>query len=234
MVGADLLTATAATIVLWALSGSVAIVMALVLAAGSLSNKQIPYLASRALVHLTRGVPTSLFVIFAGLATMRLGSGGDLPIVFPGTPAAFQLLAWSVALALAFGSAGHLAEIFRGSCLALGEARLQEARILGCTPIKHCVVVAHECAAVALPATGTRLVHHLHNTAFAALFPVTDLFGAIQSNATVTFKVFHYAVLGCAIYIGLSGLTWLLFRALEAVLAPPRSRLERREVLAWS
>ena len=50
----------------------------------------------------------------------------------------------------------------------------------------------------------------------------------------MTFKVFHYAVLGCAIYIGLSGLTWLLFRALEAVLAPPRSRLERREVLAWS
>jgi ABC-type arginine transport system permease subunit len=77
-------------------------------------------------------------------------------------------------------------------------------------------------------------VHHLHNTAFAALIPVTDLFGAIQSNATVTFKVFYYAVLGCAIYIGLSGLTWLLFRALEAVLAPPRSRLERREVLAWS
>jgi ABC-type amino acid transport system permease subunit len=230
--GTDLLTATAGTIVLWAASGSLAIVLALALTAGSLSNRRIAYLVARAVVHLTRGIPTSLFVVIAGLAAMRLGSGGNLPVVFPGTPAAFQLLAWSIVLALAFGSAGHLAEIFRGSCLTLGEARLQEARILGCTPLKHGMLIAQECAAVALPATGTRLVHHLHNTAFAALFPVTDLFGAVQSNAMVTFQVFHYAVLGCAIYVGLSGLTWLLFRALEAVFVPPRNRLEPRAVHA--
>jgi ABC-type amino acid transport system permease subunit len=232
--GADLLTATAGTVVLWALSGSLAIVIALVLSAGSLTSRRIPYFCARSVVHLTRGIPTSLFVVFAGLATMRLGAGGNLPVVFPGTPPGFQMLAWSITLALALGSAGHLAEIFRASCLALGEARLQEARVIGCGPLSYGMLVAHECAAVALPATGTRLVHHLHNTAFAALFPVTDLFGAIQSNAMVTFQVFHYALLGCAIYIGLSGLTWLLFRALEAAFAPPRNRLERRGVLAWS
>jgi ABC-type amino acid transport system permease subunit len=232
--GADLLTATAATIVLWAVSGSLAIIIALALTAGSLSNQRILYPFARAVVHLTRGVPTSLFVIFGGLATMRLGSGGNLPVVFPGTPAAFQLLAWSIAAALAFGSAGHLAEIFRASCLALGEARLQEARILGCAPFQHFILLARECAAVALPATGTRLVHHLHNTAFAALFPVGDLFGAVQSNASVSFQVFHYAVLGCVIYVGLSGLIWFLFRALESTFAPLRNRPERRRVLAWS
>jgi ABC-type amino acid transport system permease subunit len=232
--GADLLTATAATVVLWALSGSLAVGLALVLASGSLSTRRMSYLIARGVVHLTRGVPTSLFVIFAGLATMRLGSGGSLPVIFPGTPPGFQMLAWSITLALALGSAGHLAEIFRASCLALGEARLQEARIIGCGPLSYCRLVARECAAVALPATGTRLVHHLHNTAFAALFPVTDLFGAVQSNAVVTFQVFHYALLGCAIYIGLSGLTWLLFRGLEAVFAPPKNKLERSGVLAWS
>jgi ABC-type amino acid transport system permease subunit len=231
---ADLWTATAATVVLWAVSGMLAVGAALALAAGSLSAGPISYALSRGIVHLTRGVPTSLFVVFAGLATLRLGSGGDLPVLFPGTTPAFQFLAWSVAIALALGTAGHLAEIFRGACLALGEARLQQARVLGCSPWSHCLLLARECAATALPATGARLVHHLHNTAFAALFPVADLFGAVQSRAMMTFRVFHYALLGCAIYVALSGLTWLLFRGLEAVFAPPRSRLQRSEAPAWS
>jgi len=231
---ADLWLGIGGTLVLWVLSGGVAVVLALMLAAGSLSSNRAVRLSARASVNLTRGVPTSLFVIAAGVATMHLASASDLPTVFPGTTTAFQPLAWAIMLALALGSAGHLAEIFRAARAALGSARLEQAAVMGLSSVRHATLIARECAAIALPPTGARLIHHLHNTAFAALFPVAELFGAIEGQASTTFRVFHFALLGCAIYAALSGLTWLLFRLLEAALAPPTARRARTKLPAWS
>jgi len=232
--GAELWVGIAGSLVLWVLSGTVAILLALILAAGSLSPNRPVRLLARASVNLTRGIPTSLFVIAAGVATMHLVSASDLPIVFPGTTAAFQPLAWAIMLALALGSAGHLAEIFRAARAALGSPRLEQAAVMGLSPMRHAVLIARECIAIALPPTGARLIHHLHNTAFAALFPVAELFGAIEGQASTTFRVFHFALLGCAIYAVLSGLTWLLFRLVEAALAPPVAQQARARLPAWS
>jgi ABC-type amino acid transport system permease subunit len=218
---ADIWLGVAGTVVLWLLSAALAIAVGLVLAAGSVSKRRWMWLHARAAVNLTRGVPTSLFVIAAGLGMMRLAQAPELPPVFPGTTSAFQHVAWGVMLALAAGSAGHFAEIFRSAREALGRDRLDEATLLGLSRLTRTVLLARECAAIALPPTGARLVHHLHNTAFAALFPVADLFGSIQGNASMTFQVFHYVVLGCVIYVALSALIWLVVRAAEAVLAPP-------------
>jgi ABC-type amino acid transport system permease subunit len=234
LLSADLWVGIAGTLVLWALSGTLAVLMGLILAAGSLSSSRALRLLARTGVNLTRGIPTSLFVITAGIGTMHLVSVSDLPIVFPGTTAAFQHIAWAIMLALALGSAGHLAEIFRAARSALGRPRLEQAAVLGLSPLRHAAVIARECAAIALPPTGTRLIHHLHNTAFAALFPVADLFGAIEGQANATFQVFHFALLGCAIYTALSGLTWLLFRFLEAAFAPPVAQRARPRLPAWS
>lgn len=79
-------------------------------------------------------------------------------------------------------------------------------------------MLMRESAPIALAPTGSRLVHHLHNTAFAALFPVTDVFGYVQGQANATFEVFDYALLGCVVYIVLSALIWTLFRSAEASL----------------
>jgi ABC-type amino acid transport system permease subunit len=234
LLSADLWIGIAGTLVLWALSGTLAVLMGLVLAAGSLSPSRSLRLLARTGVNLTRGIPTSLFVIAAGIGTMHLVSVSDLPIVFPGTTAAFQHLAWAIMLALALGSAGHLAEIFRAARSALGRPRLEQAAVLGFSPVRHAAVIARECAAIALPPTGTRLIHHLHNTAFAALFPVADLFGAIEGQANATFQVFHFALLGCAIYATLSALTWLLFRFLEAAFSPPVAQRARTRLPVWS
>ena len=234
LLSTDLWVGIAGTLVLWASSGALAVLVGLILAAGSLSLSRSLRLLARTGVNLTRGIPTSLFVIAAGIATMHLLSVADLPVVFPGTTAAFQHLAWAIMLALALGSAGHLAEIFLAARSALGRPRLEQAAVLGLSPLQRAAVIARECAAIALPPTGTRLIHHLHNTAFAALFPVADLFGAIEGQASATFRIFHFALLGCAIYAVLSGLTWLLFRVLEAAFAPPVARRARTRLPAWS
>jgi ABC-type amino acid transport system permease subunit len=188
---------------------------------------------ARLSVNLTRGIPTSLFVIAAGIGTMHFAVV-DLPIVFPGTTPAFQQLAWAIMFALAFGSAGHLSEIFGAARDALGQGRLDQATVLGLSRLRPAALIMRECAAIALAPTGTRLIHHLHNTAFAALFPVADLFGAIEEQANATFQVFHFAVLGCAFYAILSAFIWLAFRWLEAAFAPRLARQAGMGLSTWS
>lgn len=227
----ELGTAIWGTVVLWATSAVLACFLGLLMTAGSLSAHRPPRLMARAAVNLTRGIPTSLLVVSAGIVMIRLPTAASVPSVFPGTPAGFQHVALGVMLALALGSAGHLAEIFRAARASLGHARLDQARALGLSRVGRAALVARESAAVALPATGTRLVHHLHNTAFAALFPVTDLFGFVQQQASTTFRVAHFALVGGAVYVALSGLIWLSFRGLEASLLHRVARPAKRSPL---
>jgi ABC-type amino acid transport system permease subunit len=224
----------AGTLVLWGLSAFLACALALVLAGGSLSQRLWIRVLARSVVNVTRGVPTVLLVIVAGFGMLRIPSLGQLPVVFPGTPASFQQVAWGITAALALGSAGHLAEIFRAARAGLGQARLEQVAVLGLSRARRTSLLAREAAAIALPPTGTRLVHHLHNTAFAALLPVTDLFGFVAAQVNATFQVVDYLLLGCAVYITLSALIWLSVRAAEALLvhrvtAQPR----RRPALQW-
>jgi ABC-type amino acid transport system permease subunit len=227
--------AIAATLVLWGLSGALACALGLVLAGGSLSSRLWVRALTRSVVNVTRGVPTVLLVLVAGFGMLRAPSAGELPVVFPGTPASFQQVAWGITIALALGSAGHLAEIFRAARAGLGEARLQQVEVLGLSHARQTSLLAREAAAIALPPTGARLVHHLHNTAFAALLPVTDLFGFVEARVNATFRVTDYLLLGCAVYITLSALIWVSMRGLEALLihrvtVHPR----RRAPLQWS
>jgi ABC-type arginine/histidine transport system permease subunit len=162
---------------------------------------------------------------------LRLPAVGRVPALFPGTPLPFQHVAWGVALALALGSAGHLAEIFRAARSTLGHTRLDQATVLGLSRPRRVALLTREAAAVALAPTGTRLVHHLHNTAFAALFPVIDLFGFIQAQANATFRVVEFAFLGCLVYVILSASIWLIFRALEWLLQRRIVRVRRVEAV---
>lgn len=205
------------TVVLWVMSASLAVVVALMLAAASVGRNRAGRYVARGVIDLTRGVPTSLIVIAAGIATFGLPTTLELPTIYPGTPSTLQLLAWTIVGALALGSAGHLAEIFRCARAALARSILEQASILGLSSVRRACLVSREVASIALAPTGSRLVHHLHNTAFAALFPVTELFGALQSETSATFRVREYAVLGCVLYAGMSLVVWVLFRLLEVI-----------------
>jgi ABC-type amino acid transport system permease subunit len=231
----ELREALGGTLVLWTLSAALALALSLVLASGSLSPRRSVRLLARSVINVTRGIPTVLLVIVAGFGMLRVPSAGELPIVFPGTLASFQHVAWGVTFALALGSTGHLAEIFRAARAGLGAARLEQAMVLGMSRARRTRLLAREAAAIALPPTGARLVHHLHNTAFAALLPVTDLFGFVEAQVNATFRVLDFLILGCAIYVALSALIWLMVRALEATLLHRVTKQpSRRIAIEWS
>lgn len=208
-----------ATVVLWGVSALLAVGGGLVLAAMSIDARRPIRYAADAVIALTRGVPTSLVVVIAGLAALRATPPGWLPDLFPGTETSMTLVAWAVLGALCYGSVGHLAVIFRTAATSLGRNRTDQLRALGLVPRHRFALLMRESVVVALPPAGARLVHHLHNTAFAALFPVADLFGWIQDRANTTFEVTRYALLGGGIYVVLSGLIWFAVKALEIKLS---------------
>lgn len=213
-----MLTAVAGTVMLWLVSATGACALGVALASGSLSRRRPVWLLARTAVNVTRGVPTSILVVAGGIFALRFAGPLTLPALFPGTHAAFQHVAWILAVTLTLGSAGHLAEIFRSAYEALGRTRREELTVLGLARWRHVWVIASESALMALPATGARLVHHLHNTAFAALFPVVELFGLLLAEAYTTFRVVEVALVGTGVYIGLSGVIWGGFKAAETVL----------------
>jgi ABC-type amino acid transport system permease subunit len=217
-----------ATGVLWTLSATTALTVGMILATASVGGRAGARLLAETAITVTRGVPTSLLVVTAGIITVRISPPAWLPNPFPQTPSSLRLLGWAVVAALALGSAGHLAVIFRTAYAALGPYRTQQATVLGVRPWSRLALLAREAAATALPPTGARLVHHLHNTAFAALFPVADLFGWVQEEANATFQVSRYALIGAGVYVALSWLIWSAFRALEArLLLKPANAVRR-------
>ena len=232
---AAVLLALAGTVALWVVSATLAVGLAGVLALASFSSFAPLRWAGEAGTTLTRGVPTSLLVVVAGIGSTRVAPAVQLPVLFPGTPDAFQGVAWAIALALAAGSAGHLAVIFRAGCVAVGRHRLEQSLVLGMPAFRRLRLLVQEAGRAALPPTGARLVHHLHNTAFAALFPVAELFGWLEDQANATFEVTRYAAICAALYVALSGLIWIGCRALEFDLGLAASgRRRSRRALAMA
>lgn len=222
-------TYVAGTGVLWATSGLLAVLVAGLLAAGSLGRNRTVRAASAALTTLTRGVPTSLLVVGGGVVAAGVASPRWLPNLFPGTPDGMEVVAWAIVVALALGSAGHLSVIFRTAYGTLGSDHRDQLTVLAFTRPARLRLVVREAAAAGLGPTGARLVHHLHNTAFAALFPIAEVFGWVQLQANASFEVTRYALTGAAVYVALSAAIWLTFRLLEERVAG--RRLSRRPVI---
>lgn len=219
------------TFVLWAISGALSLVIAGVLVALGVSRWRLVRLISSTVINVTRGVPTSLVVIVGGIAAGRLAlNRAPLPQLFPHTPAGFQATAWTIATALALGSSGHLAVIMRSAYETLGAARRHQARLLGLRRRQHGLLLMRESAVVAAAPVTNRMVHHLHNTAFAGLFPVVEIFGVTEKHANDSFRVVDVVLVAVAIYAGLSCIVWMGGRAAERALsAQPGRQTARRQ-----
>jgi ABC-type amino acid transport system permease subunit len=176
-------------------------------------------------INVVRGIPTSITVIAAGVLGMQVSSPAALPSLFPGTSPEFQHVGLLIAVAVALGSAGHLAVIFIAARGTVGAHVVAQAKIMGMSSARRARLLFQESARAAMPATGARMVHHLHNTAFAALFPVFELFGLLQERITLTFRVWEYLLAGAALYVGLSSAIWLCALALEKWLGGEMGRL---------
>jgi ABC-type amino acid transport system permease subunit len=124
-------------------------------------------------------------------------------------------------IALGLGSSGHIAIICLTAWNSAGVRRLEQAQVMGLSPYGKVRVVGREVLPLVLGPLGARLV--LHNTGFAALFPVAEVLGGVVEASNETFAVAKFAALGAVAYIAMSQAIWTTTRTLEARLRAPGS-----------
>lgn len=225
-----LIEGAAATVVLWLVSAVMALGLALTFAIFPKRGGRLPQAIASALINVSRGVPTSLYVLLAGVAAMHLPLWQGAPVVFLDTLPVFQVVALAVCLALAFGSAGHIAVLIRSSWEAVPLKTRQQLNVLDLGLVTRIGLALSECAPTFMPPLSARLIHHLHNTAFASLFPVADLFGMIKGAADTSARVAFYVSVGALTYLLLSWAIWQGLRWIEVTLAPQISAPEVRSL----
>ncbi len=73
-------------------------------------------------------------------------------------------------------------------------------------PYRTCWLMFIEAAPAMIPPVCARLVHHLHNTAFIALFPITGIFAAMRTGVIETALVLEYIAIATVLFVALGAL----------------------------
>lgn len=125
-------------------------------------------------------------------------------------------------LGLSLNTAAYLAEIFRAGIESVAEGQIAAGLALGMTrrQIRR-DVIKPQALHVSFPPLTNRLIHNMKNTALAVFVPVLDLFSALQTATSKTFRGLEFLVAGVVMYLALG---WLMAALL--------TRIERRRA-AW-
>lgn len=196
------------------LAGAMALGLGLLLMAGRVSSSGTARAACTALIELTRGVPTLLFIYLFILVIPR--SGLTLPAV------------WNITLPVAISASGTVAELLRSGVNAVPAGQREAALALGMSSRQaFWRIILPQGLRSVIPALIAELVIVLKDTTFAYLVSFPDL----MQNARVLISNYDallpvYLVVAM-LYIAVNyllNLAALRSRALSAVLHLGRSR----------
>jgi cystine transport system permease protein len=185
------------TIPLTAISFTIGLVAAVLIALARGSSSRLLAWPARAFISAVRGTPLllQLFVVFFALPEL----GVDLPS-FP-----------AAVLALSVNVAGYAAETVRGALLAVPAGQHEAAATIGMSRgLALRRVVLPQAGRIAVPPLSNTLVSLLKDTSLVSVVLLTDLFRVIQQQASATFDFLPlYALAGLYYWIACTGLTAL-------------------------
>jgi ABC-type amino acid transport system permease subunit len=176
-------------------------------------------MAVTSLIEVSRGVPTVVFVLLMGNLGMAQQFGWlEIDGLLPGVSPGFTSTAVFVILGLAFSSSGHLARLIGAALATVPDDVATYARTLRLRPVPHLALLLRECAPALVGPVAARLTHHLHNTAFIALFPIADIFATMRRNVTETAMVIEHLAIAATAFLmigfGISALAAAVERTL--------------------
>jgi len=205
------------TLLLTLLSSSLAVGLGWAGAAVSASGRGMGRWLVCSSIEVFRNVPALVQVFFWSFAfPLLLPRDVRVPLMFNNAP-----LAWlqeqtgvhayyflALALSLSLNTAAYLAEIFRAGIESVSGDQIAAGLALGLTQRQVMRdVVLPQALHVSFPALTGRLVHNLKNTSLAAFVPVPDLFSALQTGTSRTFRALEFLIAGGVMYIVLG---WLM------------------------
>jgi len=182
------------------------------------------------IISMVIGLAIGLLLFFARSSTIWLARffAGIWIEIARNTPALFQLFFFkfglgaigiiidsyiTVVMALAFNTAGYMAETFRGGFKAIPSSQLNSARSLGMTFVQaQCyVVIPQVLRAVWHPMTN-QFIWVMLLTSLGMLVGLRELSGETQFLYSKTFRAFEFFAATAIIYYFIAKLMLLLFR----------------------
>ncbi|MEP7088846.1 MAG: ABC transporter substrate-binding protein/permease [Nocardioidaceae bacterium] len=195
------------TVPLTAISFSVGLLIALVVALAQLSGNRLLTVPSRVYISLIRGTPllVQLFIVFYGLP--------QVGVKLPGFVAA--------CLALSLNVGGYAAEIIRASILSVPRGQFEAATTIGMGYAQSLRrIILPQALRIAVPPLSNTLLSLVKDTSLVAVVLVTEVFREAQNAASVSTKFL-------ALYSFAALYFWVICFLLSLVQRRLESRLER-------
>lgn len=205
------------TIALSAASHAVGIVLGLLVALASGSQRRGPRLAARFYVWLFRGTPVLLLLLFVWNA---------LPQMVPAFRESWFtpfLAAW---LALSLSETAYQSEINRAALLSVDDGQRAAAAALGLTRTQaFFLVVLPQCLRVAVPPTVNEFITLLKTTSLASVISLQELLSVTTRASNVSFRYTEFYAVALVYYLVIVSLLMFGQMHLERHLTPEGSRI---------
>ncbi|MDD1780005.1 hypothetical protein LRP49_02230 [Enterovibrio sp. ZSDZ35] len=193
---------TVTTIIFFVSSAAVSLLLALIyVLCGRSAHRSVRMLAGLS-IEVSRGVPTVVFVLLMGnIGLAPFFSGWDIEGAIPGVAWGFGVTAIFIVIGLAYSSSGHLARIIEAAISTIKPDTMEYMATLHPSMWVRVKLIFLECAPALIPTVSARLVHHLHNTAFISMFPITGIFAAMRTGVIETARVIPYLAFATLLFI---------------------------------
>ncbi|MCP4378806.1 MAG: ABC transporter permease subunit [bacterium] len=166
------------TLVITALSGTMAMVLALAVTTARISDRPSRRWMARIYICVFRNlppVPLLLFLVFAlpglyrGLVGAAFPRGMEFGLLIAG---------------LALNTSAYLAEILRAGIRGVPLQHWDAARVCGLGRGKTLLLAIYpQALRITLPALGTRLIHNMKNSSIALVLPLSPIYMDVTSQA---------------------------------------------------
>lgn len=218
--GDELLSGLGITLSLALVTLPLGLIIGMVTAAASVSDKALPRSVAFSFTTTIRGIPEllTLFMIYHGVALLI----NKTLKWFDPQAAFFELspfLAGVVALALVFG--GYSGEVFRGAWQALDKGQKEAAQAIGMSPFQvFRRIELPQIFRLALPGLGNLWINLLKDTALVSVIALSDLMRMANIAVGATKKPFLFFLTVCLTY-------WLICMFFEWCIARLETRANR-------
>ncbi|WP_337875453.1 ABC transporter permease subunit [Elioraea sp.] len=204
------------TLGLTALSVSVGLAFACLLAAMRLSGSMLLDWPARLYVFVFRGTPLAIqmFLIYFGLAQFE---GVRTSVLWPYLREPF----WCAFGALMLNTAAYGSEIVRGGLLAVPCGEVEAARACGMSGfLLFRRIVAPIALRRALPGYGNEIILMVKATSLASMVTLVEVTGLAARIISTTYRVFEAFAVAAAIYLAINFAIARAVAALEWWLSP--------------
>ncbi|TWB47658.1 ABC transporter permease [Nitrospirillum viridazoti] len=210
-VTAQLARAVPVTLLILAVSGVCATVLATGLTAMSVARSPLPRLIQRTWTFLFRGTPLILqiFMIYYGFAMVPWIRHGILWT-------AFRDPVFCTCLAMTCCCSAYIAEIFRGALAAVPRGEIEAGRACGMTGFMLLRrVIAPSLIRIALPSYSNEIIMMTKSTSLASTITVLDITGVAQQVIAHSYRTLDVFCAAAALYLLINATLSTLLTALE-------------------